>query len=311
MAIQICGAPCCWGVDDPKNPYLPPWQRVLEEAGLAGYSAIELGPYGYLPIDVQAVSAELNKNRLAIVAGTIFHDLLDDANQPSVLKAVDDICQLITDPALPKLTIHDGQKFPTPYMTVMDWGHDERDFKAGDAEASPRLSAQDWNRFMGNVRAVCERANQWGVRPVIHPHAGGYIEFADEIEAVLNDIPYDIAGLCLDTGHLYYDSMDPVEWLKKCADRLDYVHFKDVNDDIYRKIIADHSIRFFEGCGMGAMCPIGQGSLDYPAIRQALDDIGYAGYITIEQERDPRNSDTSLRDVKASVDYLKSVGYEI
>ena len=32
---------------------------------------------------------------------------------------------------------------------------------------------------------------------------------------------------------------------------------------------------------------------------------------TIEQERDPRNSDTSLRDVKASVDYLKSVGYEI
>lgn len=47
------------------------------------------------------------------------------------------------------------------------------------------------------------------------------------------------------------------------------------------------------------------------AIKQALSDIGYSGYITIEQERDPRNSDTSLRDVKASVDYLKSVGYEI
>ena len=43
MSIQICGAPCCWGVDDPKNPYLPPWTRVLEEAGKAGYSAIELG----------------------------------------------------------------------------------------------------------------------------------------------------------------------------------------------------------------------------------------------------------------------------
>ena len=42
MSIQICGAPCCWGVDDPKNPYLPPWTRVLEEAGKAGYSAIEL-----------------------------------------------------------------------------------------------------------------------------------------------------------------------------------------------------------------------------------------------------------------------------
>ncbi len=41
---------------------------------------------------------------------------------------------------------------------------------------------------MGNVRAVCERANKWGVRPVIHPHAGGYIEFSDEIAKVVRDI---------------------------------------------------------------------------------------------------------------------------
>ena len=310
MSIQICGAPCCWGVDDPKNPYLPPWTRVLEEAGKAGYSAIELGPYGYLPIDAELVANELRKNGLAIVAGTIFHDLLDADNQESVLHAVDDICRLITDPKLPVLKTHDGQKFPTPYMTVMDWGHDERDYAAGHPDTAPRLSDEEWARFMGNVRAVCERANKWGVRPVIHPHAGGYIEFADEIEKVVRDIPYEVAGLCLDTGHLYYSHMDPVEYLKKYADKLDYVHFKDVNETVYRQVLGER-IRFFDGCGKGAMCPIGTGSLDYPAIKQALADIGYSGYITIEQERDPRNSDTSLRDVKASVDYLKSVGYEI
>ena len=44
MSMNICGAPCCWGVDDVKNPYLPPWQNVLKEAGEAGYRAIELGP---------------------------------------------------------------------------------------------------------------------------------------------------------------------------------------------------------------------------------------------------------------------------
>jgi len=297
-------------VDDPKNPYLPPWQRVLKEAGQAGYSAIELGPYGYLPIDATVVSQELKANGLAIVAGTIFHDLLDADNQANVLAAVDDICKLITDPALPDLVTHTGQKFPTPYMTVMDWGHDERDYAAGHSDRAPRLSPAEWERFMGNVRAVCERANTWGVRPVIHPHAGGYIEFADEIEAMLDAIPYEVAGLCLDTGHLYYSGMDPVEWLKKHADRLDYIHFKDVNETVYRAVLNEH-IRFFEGCGKGSMCPIGTGALDYPTIRQTLDEIGYSGYITIEQERDPRNSDTSLRDVKASVDYLKSVGYSI
>lgn len=118
-----------------------------------------------------------------------------------------------------------------------------------------------------------------GVRPVIHPHAGGYIEFADEIEKVVRDIPYEVAGLCLDTGHLYYSHMDPVEYLKKYADKLDYVHFKDVNETVYRQVLGER-IRFFDGCGKGAMCPIGTGSLDYPAIKQALSDIGYAGYIT-------------------------------
>ena len=212
--------------------------------------------------------------------------------------------------ALPKLPLYEGQKFPTPYMTVMDWGHDERDYAAGHSDRSPRLNDEEWAAFMSNVRAVCERANKWGVRPVIHPHAGGYIEFSDEIEKVVRDIPYEVAGLCLDTGHLYYSDMDPVEYLTKYADRLDYVHFKDVDEKVYREVLGEH-IRFFEGCGKGSMCPIGTGSLDYPAIRKCLEDIGYSGYITIEQERDPRNSDTSLRDVKASVDYLKSVGYQI
>lgn len=310
MSMNICGAPCCWGVDDPKNPYLPPWQRVLREAGQAGYRAIELGPYGYLPLDTALVAAELEQNGLAIVAGTIFHDLLAPDNQASVLQAVDDICRLITDPALPKLPRHEGLKFPTPYMTVMDWGHDERDYAAGHSDTAPRLSPDEQARFLSNVRAVCERANEYGVRPVIHPHAGGYIEFADEIEAVVREIPYEIAGLCLDTGHLYYSGMDPVEYLKKYADRLDYVHFKDVNETVYREVLGEH-IRFFDGCGKGAMCPIGAGVLDYPGIQTALEEIGYSGYITIEQERDPRNSDTSLRDVKASVEYLKSVGYSI
>ena len=79
---------------------------------------------------------------------------------------------------------------------------------------------------------------------------------------------------------------------------------------VYRQVLGEH-IRFFDGCGKGSMCPIGTGSLDYPGIKAALEEIGYNGYITIEQERDPRNVEGSLRDVKASVEYLKSVGYQI
>mgnify|MGYP004529548057 CR=1 FL=1 len=308
MSMNICGAPCCWGVDDVKNPYLPPWQRVLKEAGEAGYRAIELGPYGYLPINVETVSAELEKNGLSIVAGTIFDDLVSEENYENLLKQTEDICSLITK--LPPLPRHEGQHFATPYMTVMDWGHEERDYAAGHPEKAPRLSEEEWKAMIRHITGICEKAAEYGVRPVIHPHAGGYIEFADEIEKLVQDVPYELAGLCLDTGHLYYSGMDPAQWLKKYQDVLDYVHFKDVNEKVYREVLGK-KIRFFEGCGEGSMCPIGTGVLDYPGIKKALEEIGYSGYITIEQERDPKNSDTSLRDVKASVSYLKSVGYEI
>lgn len=308
MSMNICGAPCCWGVDDVKNPYLSAWEKVLEEAGLAGYRAIELGPYGYLPVDAKRVSRELGKNGLAIVAGTIFDDLLSEENYENVLRQTEEICKLVT--ALPPLPVHEGQHFAAPYLTVMDWGHDERDYAAGHPDAAPRLNEKEWGIMMEHIRGICKKARIYGVRPVVHPHAGGYIEFADEIEALVRDIPYELAGLCLDTGHLYYSGMDPVEWLKKYAGRLDYVHFKDVSEKVYRDVL-NKKIRFFEGCGEGAMCPIGKGCLDYPGIKAALEEIRYSGYITIEQERDPRNSNTSLRDVRESVAYLKGVGYQI
>lgn len=307
MAMHITGAPCCWGVDDVKNPYLPKWQTVLEEAGKAGYKAIELGPYGYLPLDVDLVSAELSKNGISIVAGTIFDDLVSAGNREALLRQVDDICGIITK--LPDLPREEGQRWKTPYLTVMDWGHDERDYAAGHPDRAPRLADADWTRMMEHIRAIAARAAHWDVRAVIHPHAGGYIEFADEIDRLAADIPDSVAGLCLDTGHLFYSGMDPVEWLRKYADRLDYIHFKDIDENVYNEVLRER-IRFFEACAKGAMCPIGKGMLDYPAIYRLLtEEIGYAGYITVEQERDPRNSATSLRDVKASVDYLHSLGF--
>ena len=308
MSMNICGAPCCWGVDDVKNPYLPAWQTVLKEAKEAGYRAIELGPYGYLPVDVKVVSEELEKNELAIVAGTIFDDLVSEENYENILRQTEEICALITK--LPPLPTHENQHFPAPYLTVMDWGHNERDYAAGHSESAPRLSKKEWDNMVRHIKGICEKAAVYGVRVVIHPHAGGYIEFADEIDAIAADIPDETAGLCLDTGHLYYSGMDPAEWLKKYANRLDYVHFKDVNKEVYHQVM-EMKIRFFEGCGKGSMCPIGTGCLDYPAIKQTLQDINYSGYITIEQERDPRNFATSLQDVRESVTYLKDAGFEI
>lgn len=307
MTITITTAPCCWGVDDVKNPNLPPWLRVFDEAHAAGYGGLELGPYGYVPLDQELVGKELAARDLFIVAGTIFDNLVAPANRQNLLRQTDEICALITQLRQPDPV--PGQRFRTPYLTVMDWGHDERDYAAGHFNDAPRLSDKDWNAMVANITAIAELArDNYGVRAVIHPHAGGYFEFEDEIERMVEDIPSDVAGLCLDTGHVYYSGMDPVETLKKYGDRLDYVHFKDIDLAVFKEVMQE-KIRFFEACGKGVMCPIGRGTIDYPAVKQALEEIGYQGYITVEQERDPRNVAGSFADVKASRDYLRSVGF--
>ncbi len=305
-AITITCAPCCWGVDDVTNPHLPAWETVLDQAAAAGFGGLELGPYGYMPLDLGVMSQALQARDLSIVAGTIFDDLVSPDNRENLLRQTDRICALIT--ALPKPAIHPGQHFPAPYLTVMDWGHDERDYAAGHSDRAPRLDDTAWTGMIDNIRAIAARAAQYGVRAVIHPHAGGYIEFADELARLARDIPADLAGLCLDTGHMAYAGMDPVQTLRDYWDRVDYIHFKDIDPVVFGQVMGQR-IRFFDACAKGVMCPIGRGNIDYPAIRALLNQLGYGGYITIEQERDPRNAGSILDDLTASRAFLRDTGF--
>ena len=191
----------------------------------------------------------------------------------------------------------------------MDWGHDERDYAAGHPDRAPRLDPEAWDGMVANIRAIAELArDRYGVRAVIHPHAGGYIEFEDELDRVAEDVPEEVAGLCLDTGHMDYSGMDPIETLRRYATRTDYIHFKDIDDAKYTDVMGRH-IRFFDACAEGVMCPIGRGRIDYSGLRELLTEIGYGGYITIEQERDPRNADGVLADLAASRDFLRRAGF--
>lgn len=305
-AITITCAPCCWGVDDVKNPHLPAWETVLDQAAAAGFGGLELGPYGYMPLDVAVMSQALDARGLSIVAGTIFDDLVSPANRDNLLRQTDEICVLIT--ALPKPAHHPGQRFPAPCLTVMDWGHDKRDYAAGHSDRAPRLDDTAWAGMIANIRAIAARAAEYGVRAVLHPHAGGYIEFSDELARLVQDIPADLAGLCLDTGHMAYSGMDPVQTLRDYSDRVDYIHFKDIDPVVFKQVMAQR-IRFFDACAKGVMCPIGRGNIDYPAIRALLSQLGYGGYITIEQERDPRNTGSILDDLTASRAFLRDTGF--
>lgn len=301
----IANAPCSWGVDDPENPFLPPWQKVLTEAREAGYSSIELGPWRYLPTDPQELTRALACHQLSLVAGTLFDDLVSESNFGKMVELTHLICANLQKVPVSQA---EGPSAP-PYLVIIDFGDAERARCAGQSERAKRLPEADWQRMVQHIRELSHIAwQQYGVRAVIHPHAGGFIEFGDEIDRIAREIPAEEAGLCLDTGHLYYTGLDPVKWLRNYADRIDYLHFKDVNKAVYQAAIAQQQ-DFFSACAAGVMCPLGSGDIDYPAVLALLQDVNWRGWITIEQERDPRDVAGSLKDVTASLNYLRSVGF--
>lgn len=130
MTFHIANAPCSWGVDDPANPWLPPWQKVLTEAALAGYPSIELGPWGYLPADAAELTRQLNAHQLSLVAGTIFDDLVSEAHFPELVTLTHNLCRTLA--SVPTAVKTPGAS--APYLVIIDFGNPERAKYAGQSE---------------------------------------------------------------------------------------------------------------------------------------------------------------------------------
>ncbi len=286
--MKIACAPCCWGIENEANPNYPTWQRVIEDAKYAGFKGMELGPYGFFPTDAETLTAELEKADIKLVGGTVYKDLWVEDNS-EIIDYTHKVCTLL-------------KAANAPYVVIIDAVNDVRSKFSGLSEKAPRLDAKGRECLLKNIAEISKISRDYGLRPVLHNHAGGYIEFEDEIVMVMNAFSPEELGMCIDVGHIYYAGMDPVEKILEYKDVIEYVHFKDVKQDVFEKALKEE-MGYFESCNEGVMCEIGKGALDYKSIIETLDKIGFEGYCCIEQERDPRTFELAKEDLKKSFEF--------
>ena len=149
--------------------------------------------------------------------------------------------------------------------------------------------------------------DDYGVRASLHAHAGCYVEFEDEIDRAMDDLPPDLVGLCVDTGHSAYAGIDPVALIRRYGSRVGHMHLKDIDPDVRAACLAEET-DFFSAVARGIFCPLGRGVVDFPGVRDALADIGYGGLLVIEQDVDPTGDASPLDNARESYRYLASVG---
>ena len=286
--VRIATGPVAWGVDFADSPGNPPWESVLDDIEESGVGALELGPVGYLPEDPEALRGALTTRGLTSVGSFIFDDLHDPSKLADVLATAERACATIASSG--------GSMF-----VIIDRPDHVRVATAGRSGAAPRLDGPRWQAMIETIATVAEVGRRHGLRPVVHPHAGGYIEFIDEIERLVADTDLD---LCLDTGHLAYAGIDAGWAIRRFASRLGYVHFKDIRRERIDRVRAD-AMTFWDAIADGVFCPIGEGVVDITDVLSALDEAGYRGFATIEQDRVP-GSGTPLEDLRRSLAVIES-----
>jgi inosose dehydratase len=181
-------------------------------------------------------------------------------------------------------------------LVIIDRPSGERAATAGRPEASKRPDGASWSAMLHAIDRIAAMGRSFGLRAAVHPHAGSYLEYDDEIERFVADSDVD---LCLDTAHLAYSGAVSHEAIARYADRLAHVHLKDV-DGVVLERVRQEEIGFREAVELGIFCPLGRGVVELGAVLSALAGARYQGFATIEQDR-VAGSGSPLQELAESV----------
>ncbi len=296
MTIRIGNAPCSWGIEFASDPAYPKWQSVLQQCADAGYKGIELGPIGYMPEEPEILRQELLKNDLEIIGGVVFRAFHDPDMWDDVMDASKRTCEA--------LVAHGAQ-----HLVLIDSISPRRAPTAGRADEAEQMDKSEWTAYRDRIATVAKMgAEEYGLTVGIHAHAAGFMDFEPELDRLLNEVDESLLKICFDTGHHSYAGFDPVAFMKRNMSRISYMHFKDI-DPVVKADVVENRTDFYKACGQGIFCNLGEGDVDFPAVRQLLLDHGFEGWCTVEQDCDPSLPGTPLEDARANREYLQSIGF--
>ncbi|MEM8728454.1 MAG: TIM barrel protein [Pseudomonadota bacterium] len=296
MTIRIGNAPCSWGVEFADDARNPAWQTVLKDCAAAGYKGIELGPVGYMPEDPAILGDGLAEHDLELIGGVIFRPYHDAEAWEDVLDA--------THRTARALQAHGAE-----HLVIIDSISPRRAPTAGRAQEAEQMDKSEWTAYRDRIAESARIGTEdYGLTVGIHAHAAGFLDFEPELERLLDEVDESILKICFDTGHHSYAGFDPVAFMKRNASRISYMHFKDIDPVVKADVIAKRT-GFYDACGQGIFCNLGQGDVDFDQVRDVLIETNFTGWCTVEQDCDPTMDISPVDDARANREHLESIGF--
>lgn len=296
--LRIANAPCSWGVIENVEGERYDYVRVLNEIAATGYVGTELGDWGFMPTDPQKLIQELQSRSLSMLGSWVSVYLHDASkHEQSANDAVRAAKLLAAVGGSSNFIVLGNDPYTDPVRTL----------NSGRITPEMAMSEAQWEVFAKGANMIARRVmDEAGLRTVFHHHIGTWVETPAETQRMMEMTDPKILGLCFDTGHWTFAGGDAVSGVHQFKDRIWHVHFKDHEPNVARQS-RENGWDGLTSVGHGVFCELGKGSVNFPAVRDALNQIGYNGWIVVEQDVLP-GMGTPKDSAQRNRDYLRTFG---
>jgi inosose dehydratase len=307
--IQVGNAPCSWGTLEFEGYNSNPigYKQMLDELVETGYTATELGDWGFMPTDPQELHKEIDGRKLAMLGAytqvAFINADAHAAGKEEVLK----IARLLAASS-------PGRK---PYIILADDAATipARTLNAGRATPAISMTAAEWKVYTRGVQDIARAVREeTGLPTIFHHHCAGYIETPAEIDIFLENTDPSLVNLVFDTGHFVFGSGPDspytagqiVPALEHYGSRIVYIHFKDCHPELAARSRFE-KWDYINCLKHGIFCELGLGCVDFKGVVNWLEKRSYSGWILVEQDLLPGMGNPK-ESAQRNRNFLKSVG---
>lgn len=119
--------------------------------------------------------------------------------------------------------------------------------------------------FKEGLEAVESLAREKGVKVLIEPEPGLLIERSDQFLDFIDGLDQNVFALNFDIGHFYCVNEDPAALVPALQRHTRHYHLEDISADrVHHHLLP------------------GLGAIDLPAVLQAINQLDYQGFVTVE-----------------------------
>ena len=261
--IKYGYAAITWGGND---------EQAIEDIGAVGFPGIQLragvlSRFGDRPGALRDLLARHNLTFVALSSGNVS---IDPALESRMIDEHVSHAKFLRDAG-------------GLYLQLIDERPKGRDVASGDHERLGRLLTE-----------IGKRTAELGIPVAYHPHMGSIGEKPGDIDRILAASDPRYVRLLLDVAHYREGGGDPVVAIRQHADRLLFLHIKDLR----------------HGSAPGApyeFVELGRGSVDLPGVFAALRDVRFSGWAVVELDSVPDKGGTPRASAEISKRYLQDV----